>query len=206
MGRSFTSTARRKQIVEAAIDVIADHGYDRATFTRITAHAGLSSPRMISYHFAGKAELIRQIVADVYRDAAGFIEAAVADATDPSDRLRSYIRANLEFVRDHPRWIAAITRIGDRLTHDDGEPYTSADVQEPGLRGIEPILRAGQADGRFRDFDVRAMALLIRGAIDIAAQRISGGHDIDVDGYAAELVTSVDRATRREPGDRKPRP
>jgi AcrR family transcriptional regulator len=56
--RTFTESARRAQIVAAAIDVIADGGYASASFAAIARRAGLSSTGLISYHFASK-EILR---------------------------------------------------------------------------------------------------------------------------------------------------
>ena len=55
------AAARREQIVAAAIEVIAAAGFAQASFARIAEHAGLSSTRLISYHFAGKADLMATV-------------------------------------------------------------------------------------------------------------------------------------------------
>jgi hypothetical protein len=56
--RSLTATARRAQIIAATIETIAELGYGQASFGRIAERAGLSSTRLISYHFADKQELL----------------------------------------------------------------------------------------------------------------------------------------------------
>src|SRR5215470_5894385 len=63
--RTFTESGRRAQIVTAAIEVIADVGFAKASFSRIAKHAGLSSTGMISYHFAGKDDLLAACVAEI---------------------------------------------------------------------------------------------------------------------------------------------
>ena len=63
--RSVTATARRAQIVAATVAVIAEEGYAQASFARIAQRAGLSGTRLISYHFAGKADLVAAVVEDV---------------------------------------------------------------------------------------------------------------------------------------------
>ena len=62
----------------AAVETIAELGYAKASFVQIAKRAGLSSPGLISYHFANKDDLISQVVAEVY--AAG--GAAVAPRSD----------------------------------------------------------------------------------------------------------------------------
>jgi AcrR family transcriptional regulator len=55
---TITERARRAQIVTAAIGTIAELDYAGASFKQIAARAGLSSTGLISYHFAGKQELV----------------------------------------------------------------------------------------------------------------------------------------------------
>ena len=62
--RTFTETARRAQIVAAAIDTIAELGYGQASLARIAETAG-TSKGVILYHFGGKDELIRELVAEL---------------------------------------------------------------------------------------------------------------------------------------------
>lgn len=197
MAHTFTGSARRAQIVRAAIETIAELGYDKASFARITERAGLSSPRMISYHFDGKDDLIRQIVLDVFQAGVEFIQARMEAEDSAAGRLRAYLEANLQFLREHPREMAALTEIGPHLSTDAGEPHTSASAQEPSVRGLETLLNAGRDTGEFRDFDTRSMAVLIRGAIEAAAQRLRGEPGLDFDAYSREVVTTFTLATRR---------
>lgn len=194
-GRTFTNAARRAQIVAAAIDTIAELGYAKASFAKITERAGLSSPRMISYHFADKDDLMHQIVREVFTAGAEFIGARMAVEETVAAKLRAYLEANLEFLRAHPREMVALTEIGPHVRDADGQPYTSQSTQEPGVRGLEELLTAGQRSGEFRDFDVRALAVMIRGAVDAAAQRLRGEPGLDFDTYTRELVTAFSLAT-----------
>ncbi|MER6053471.1 TetR/AcrR family transcriptional regulator [Streptomyces sp. NPDC001793] len=194
--RTFTNAARRAQIVAAAIETIAELGYTKASFARITARAGLSSPRMISYHFADKDDLMHQIVREVFTAGAEFIGARMAAEETAAGRLRAYVEANLQFLREHPREMAALTEIGPHVRDADGWPYTSQSAQEPSVRGLEELLSAGQRGGEFRDFDVRSMAVMIRGAVDAAARRLRGEPGLDFDTYAREVATAFTLATR----------
>ncbi|MFC5835908.1 TetR/AcrR family transcriptional regulator [Nonomuraea insulae] len=192
---SVTNTARRAQIIRAAIDTIAELGYEKASFARITERAGLSSPRLISYHFAGKQDLIMAIVEDVYRAGAQFMIDRMEEQGTAAGRLQVYVETNLEFLRDHPKEITALTELGSHLRNTSGEAYTSAEHQEPGVRGLEELLREGQRAGEFRDFDTRSMAVMIRSAIEAAASRLNGPYAIDIGAYTREVVTAFLAAT-----------
>ncbi|WP_344854824.1 TetR/AcrR family transcriptional regulator [Amycolatopsis ultiminotia] len=197
MERTYTNEARRAQIVRAAIETIAEIGYPKASFARITRHAGLRSPRMISYHFADKDDLIHQILVDVLAEAARFIGERTAAAGTATERLRAYLEANLHFLRDHPAEIAALTEIGPHLRNTDGEPYTSSSAQEVSVQDLATLLRGGQASGEFRDFDVRSMAVLLRGAVEAAAVRLRDDESFDFETYVREVVTTSALAVRR---------
>ena len=66
--------------------------------------------------------------------------------------------------------------------------------------GIEAILRKGQADGDFADFDVPTVAWVIRHAIDGVQQRRTREPGFDFEVCIRELTEFFCRATaRKEP-------
>jgi hypothetical protein len=65
------------------------------------------------------------------------------------------------------------------------------------LAPVEAILRGGQQAGKFRAFDPRVMAAVLQRAIDGLPFLLETRPDLDLDGYAAELVTMFALATRR---------
>lgn len=85
---TFTERARRAQIIECAIDTITEVGFARASLTEIGQRAGISKGG-VAYHFAGKAELLEQVVIDVYTRAGEAITSRVATETTAADCLRS---------------------------------------------------------------------------------------------------------------------
>ncbi|NKY08709.1 helix-turn-helix transcriptional regulator, partial [Cellulomonas hominis] len=52
-----TTPARRAQIVRAAVESFATHGYERASLRDIAARAGVTHAAVLR-HFAGKDELL----------------------------------------------------------------------------------------------------------------------------------------------------
>ncbi|WP_410873293.1 TetR/AcrR family transcriptional regulator [Nocardia sp. A7] len=193
--RSFIEEARRAQIVTAAVETIAEVGYSRASMSRIAARAGISRG-LISYHFAGKAELIGQVMATVYADGAAFIAPMIDAETTPTAQLRAYIRSNLEYMRAHPARMVALVEIvtGGGLADLPGIDPTESDRQM--LLPLVELFTAGQAAGEFREFDVTVMARIVRGVIDAVPTALSHDPDLDIDRYLREITTAVDLATR----------
>ncbi|HEY3750339.1 MAG TPA: TetR family transcriptional regulator [Pseudonocardiaceae bacterium] len=186
---SFTATARRAQIVAAAIETIAELGYHKASFARIAERAGLSSTRLISYHFAGKDDLIEQATVSVFVEIERFLTDRMAAESTPTGTLRAYICANIEFIAEHPTEMDALASI---LLH--GQAATSHD-ETRSLDALRGILLAGQESGEFRDFDTAVMALAIRRSIE--SYPYLAAH-LDAAGYAREVATLFDQATRSQ--------
>jgi len=189
--RSATASARRAQIITATIAVIAEEGFGHATFARIAEHAELSSTRLISYHFAGKDELVHAVVAHVFERIGRFMYERVAAAADAPGRLRAYIEGNVEFIATHRAEMKALLEI----LLGGGLPADPAGFGKASSH-VESILREGQADGVFRDFDPRVMATAVHRSIEGLAFLLYAEPDLDTTAYAGELVTLFELGTR----------
>jgi AcrR family transcriptional regulator len=189
--RTFTETARRAQIVAAAIEVIAEVGYHRASFARIAKQAGLSSTGLISYHFADREELIDEVASAVVGDVSAFMAGRMAAVERAGEALRIYIEANVEFIGTHRSKMQALLDI----FMNGGFHYNTASERVV-VSPIESILRAGQETGEFRRFDPKVMATLIQRAIDGLPFLLAAEPGVDVPAYAVEVATVFDLATR----------
>jgi AcrR family transcriptional regulator len=214
---SVTGTARRAQIVAATIDTIADLGYRQASFARIAERAGLSSTRLISYHFAGKDDLIGAVVGRVYAELGAFMGERMSGKAAGREALATYIRSLVEFIAEHPGPMQALMSVflEHHFEEDAGKGGGGAEGSEGGGAGggksydadadrrarapLEDLLSAGQRAGEFRDFDVFVMASTVQRALDGLPYLLRSAPDLDLGTYADELVTLFDLATRRSP-------
>ncbi|MDT0459594.1 TetR/AcrR family transcriptional regulator [Streptomyces sp. DSM 41527] len=193
---SFTETGRRAQIVAAAIEVIADVGYHRASFAKIAERAGLSSTGMISYHFDGRDDLMREVVAEVMRLAEGYIRPRIEAHESYAARLRASIEGNLDLFAEYPNHLAAIVEILANLRGGDPGMVTFLDSTEANLAVQVEQIRKAQRAGEFCDFDPWVMMRAIRAAIDDVVRRATHDPDLDVRAAGRELADLFDRATR----------
>ncbi len=58
------------------------------------------------------------------------------------------------------------------------------------------MLRQGQTDGEFRDFDVRVLAATVQRAVEALPFQFAAEPDLDCTAWAHQLVVLVDLATR----------
>jgi AcrR family transcriptional regulator len=180
----------------AAIDTIAEIGYGQASLARIAERAGISKG-VISYHFAGKDDLIREIVADVLARAETFMLPRILAASSGAGMLRSYIESNLAFMRENRNNLLAFRDIFINARADDGSPLFDEKSLDHLVTSLQQLLTHFQAAGDFRrDFDPVVMALAIRGAIDQVPPRMAHYPDLDIDHHACEVRGRQDHHDR----------
>ncbi len=195
--RTFTENARRAQIVEAAIQTIAELGYGRASFAQIAKRAGLSSTGLISYHFANKDEVITQVVTEAHAALGQFVGQRVQAQTTAAGMLRAYIEAVVDFIASHGMQMQALLQIFLNFRPTSGGRSYDATTEQMVVSEVENILRHGQDGGEFRQFDARVMAVTIQRAVDGLPFLLETYPDTDLGAYARELVMLFDLATRQ---------
>lgn len=196
-GGTFTSAARRAQFVAAAIDTIAEVGYARASLGRIAERVGVSKG-VISYHFAGKDELVRAVIADIAARGGAFIyERAMTLPTAP-ERLRAWIESNLEYLATHREEMVAFFEITAGSRGDASVSAAVAELTTGVAAAMREMLADGQASGEFReDFDPQAVVMAIMAVVEAVPPRMARDPAFDVARYGREVAGLFDAATRR---------
>ncbi|QVQ53433.1 TetR family transcriptional regulator [Spiractinospora alimapuensis] len=195
--RSFIEEARRTQIIEAAIETLAEVGYADASLARIARTAGISKG-VITYHFDGKDELIQQVVETVYLDIAGAVTPRVHAQPTAREALRTHLLEVARYMRPHRSRLQALGEIfasAHRPDADGTRRYNLTD-NEPIYQGLEELLRWGQETGEFRAFDRRVLAVTFQGALDTMFAYWVAYPDHDLEDHAWQLAEIFDRATR----------
>lgn len=194
---SFIATARREQIIQAAVRVLATKGYAGASLARIAEEAGVAKG-VVSYHFDGKDDLLEQVVVDAYTRGAQEITPQILAAGDAAGRLRAYLEGNITFLDRHRDQIVALGEVFLNLRRPDGRLRFDAEGSEQIAQPLADLLLAGQQTGEFADFDPRAVAYLIRDAIDGIGARVRLDPDYDIAAFGRELINFAERAIHRQ--------
>jgi len=196
---SFIEKARRAQIVECAIETIAEVGYAQASLGQIAKRAKISKG-VISYHFANKEELLEQITIEYYMAWQAYIAPRIEAQKSPKEKLRVYIESNLAFVDEHRQHVIAVIETVSNKRTDDGKFQFAAEHDAAIILPIENILTLGMQEGIFREFtkpSARVMALTIRNAIDGFTLELMRNPELNILEYTRELVTIFDKSTKK---------
>ena len=193
---TFTEAARRQQIVRATIEVLAESGYGAASLAAIAARLGISKG-VISYHFAGKDELMREVVGSVLGDAAAFMGARVTTAQPATQQLRAYVTSNLEFLATHRQQIRALTEVLNSAPPATGGAPMYEAGGEQAVQVLTTLLAAGQRNGEFGDFSAAVAARSLRASIDAVSGLLRQDPGADLDNYARDLLALFERGIAR---------
>ena len=195
--RSFVETARRAQIVDCAIDTIAEVGFAKASVDQIAKRAGVSKG-VITYHFPSKEGIVDAIVETVVAAGRAHMEPRIMAETSAAGRLRAYIESNLEFIDANRKPLVALVEIAMSARRVDGSPVIGPKSLAQRVAGLEALLRDGQRRGEFRRFNTRVVALTVIQAIDGVPPLLRREADLDLKLHAEELATVFALATRKQ--------
>jgi TetR/AcrR family transcriptional regulator, fatty acid metabolism regulator protein len=200
-GRTFIETARRAQIVAAAIDALAELGYGQASLARIAERAG-TSKGVIIYHFGSKDDLVREVVAELSAKGRAYMGPRLGAESTGAGMLRTYIEANMAFIRENRSHVAAVVEIALNARSTDGSPLYDMSIREEGAEALRQLLVYFQGTGEFRaGFDPAVMAMAIRATLDAVPARLARDPDLDLDHYGRELADLFQIVTRPEGSD-----
>ncbi|WP_270571699.1 TetR/AcrR family transcriptional regulator [Bacillus glycinifermentans] len=187
---------RRLQIIEDAIQVLAEEGYANASIGNIAKKGGISKG-VVTYHFPNKMQLMKAVVEHSYGLAAPYMEKFMDGLDSAPATLRAYIESNLRFMFEHPKYVTAIIEVVSNLRTESGELYYK-DEDESIYEPLIDIFKWGQeTEGSFREFSPLIMARTVRSVIDSLGPKIAN-HDIsDMESTISEIVDTFDYATRK---------
>jgi AcrR family transcriptional regulator len=90
---------RRKQLLDVAGALFAEHGFHRASMEQLADAAGVSKP-VLYQHFPSKRDLYLALVADAVAEMEEQVRKALDGTTDNRTRVHGAISAYFDFVED----------------------------------------------------------------------------------------------------------
>lgn len=194
---SFVEKARRQQVVAAAIETVAEFGYANASLARIAERAGISKS-VISYHFAGKNDLLNQVVTGFFEDAWEYMSQRLDVQTSYMGKMLAWVESQLAYFALHrSAFLAVIDIVVNHRNPDGSKPFAEAEKEE--IVALTEILDAGQGAGEFRPLDSASVAVVVVQCIDGALTRWIDADHSDLEVQSSALVDFVEHAIRKEP-------
>lgn len=160
----LTRSARRQQLLDAALDVFAEQGYHAAAMDEIAERAGVSKP-VLYQHFPGKLELYQDLLTTHADIMVATVAAALEASSDNEERVHGAVAAYFDFVAGAGRAYRLIFSADLR-----SEPDVAAVVDGTARRCIDLIAEAVTADSGLDRARARLLAVGLVGLSRVAAQ------------------------------------
>lgn len=138
-----------KAMLDAAIDLILEHGTDKTTLAAIGEKAGYSRG-LATYRFGSKAGLFDEVCKSISRGWLDYLQVGVGDEIG-IDAMCAALDAFFRFVSDSPREARVLQILYCGAASPKSEyRQTSASIHQRQQDDVADWVRAGQAEGSIR--------------------------------------------------------
>jgi AcrR family transcriptional regulator len=148
---------RRRALVQAAFNQIAERGFEGLRTREVAAEVGVNIATL-HYYFPSKEALIRGVVELSMQR----FRSTLAPHGSPSDQLRNHLRAVRRLLRDEPQLGSVMAELALRSTRDPAIAEILEGTNEAWHRTVRGLLRRAASDGDLRpELDSDEVASLV---------------------------------------------
>ena len=184
---------RRREILEATWQLIADRGYHAVRVADIASVCGTSTGT-IHYYFPGKQDVLTEALRHCVQQAFDRQQAALQSVTGAKQRLLELIELQLpEPGTVRSEWLIWIQFWAEAALRPELQPIHN-DFYARWHEAVLRLIIRGQADGQFRDVDPAEATQRFTALTDgLAIQLLSGAPGMDLPTMRRLLVDFVER-------------
>jgi TetR/AcrR family transcriptional regulator len=153
--------SRREGILQAAEDVFAERGYDRARLDDVAHRVGIRRASLL-YHFKDKAALYGAVLDSIFED---LVEPyrRVLDGDGPAGlRLEQTVDAWLDVTARRPNIVRIMLRETANGWSEHGRPW--AERAKPIMQALVDVIEKGQAEHSLRRTNGVHVLMVLTGA------------------------------------------
>ncbi len=191
-------TARQLQIIDAAIELIAEEGIQKLTIKNLSAKVNLTEGA-IYRHFTSKMEILLGIL-KLFKKQKDELVARIADKNLSSlDQLKQTFEQHFIQFSSKPA-LAAIIFAEEIFQNEKQLADSIASIMEANQKVLEDIIARGQKNNEIRDDILKEqLALIILGAIRlIVAKWHLFGYQFDLKEEGMDLYFSMNKMIAKQ--------
>lgn len=188
--------ARRREILDAALELIHAKGYDQMTIDDVLARLGMSKGAL--YHYFGSKQALLEGIVDAMTETATLpLRAVVADdSLDAVAKLHAYFGASASWKANNPVAVATLMV----LWRDENALFRQKLARESmrtSVPMLEAVIRQGCDEGAFDTGFPSEAAMFIAGLDGVLADAFAvaieqdGSRGVDVSGPRAQGVVDA---------------
>jgi AcrR family transcriptional regulator len=153
---------KKKNLIETAVRLFAEQGYDGTTTLQISREAGVTEP-LIYYHFKGKEELFTSILNEAFDEYVGRLEALPGDTATEFAKIENLIHVTQQAVEEMPRRTRLVmSSCPARIKDPEHVCYSRMiGIYKWYQNYLTRCLEKGIARGEFKDVPVKETAFVL---------------------------------------------
>lgn len=185
---------KKQKLIETAIRLFAEQGYDGTTTLQISREAGVTEP-LIYYHFKGKEELFTSILNDAFDEYSTRLEALPKQTPTEFAKIENLIHATQQAVIEMPRRTQLVMSSCPARIKDPNHVCSSRmnGIYEWHRTYLTRCLEKGMASGEFKSVPVAETVFVVISMINGMTRQHSL---LDNRGIDAVRVAAVDFCRR----------
>lgn len=153
---------KKKNLIDTAVRLFAEQGYDGTTTLQISREAGVTEP-LIYYHFKGKEELFTHILKGAFDEYVGRLEALPLDTPTEFEKIENLIHVTQQAVEEMPRRTRLVmSSCPARIKDPEHVCYSRMiDIYEWHYDYLIRCLETGIASGEFCEVPINETAYVL---------------------------------------------
>jgi AcrR family transcriptional regulator len=156
---------RRAEILQAAFEAFAEHGYDRTTMDDIVRRSGLSKGTLY-WHFKNKRDLFLAVVNMAMDQMASGFGSLLQEDRPVADRIREAFDQAAVFFVENKNWIGLLVDAFFQSYKNAEAQEIMREAYEHFIQMITVVIEQGIERGEFRPVDPRQIAVVLMGGGD----------------------------------------
>ena len=198
--KSNERAARRRAILDSAIEIFAEHGFFAARTRDIAAGAGVAEGTIYLY-FDSKDDLLLTAFRDKVREFSASVQALLGGDLPFAERLTRFIEHQFRSIEQDPALATVLLMETRQSSKFYGEPVR--DVLRGYATAVDTLLASGREQKALRaDLDVPLARRVLIGALEeIELDWLLGERQRPLSALAPQVADTLFRGIAAEPGD-----
>ncbi len=184
-GTRLPRLARRRQLLDAAMEVFVARGYHAAAMDEIAERAGVSKP-VLYQHFPGKQDLYLALLDESVETLIGAVADAIRSTTDNRQRVTATFAAYFEYVAEHSGTFRLVFE-----SDFTSEPAVRARLAEADRTCADLISQVIKEDAGLADDEAYLLSIGLLGMAQVSARYWLSTRDAIPREAAEQLVSRL---------------
>jgi AcrR family transcriptional regulator len=163
-GNRLPRLARRRQLLDAALEVFVARGYHAAAMDEIAERAGVSKP-VLYQHFPGKQELYLALLDESVERLIESVDAALRSTTDNRQRVNATFAAYFGYVAEHTGTFRLVFE-----SDFTSEPAVAERLEAVNRRCADMISQVIKEDAGLADDEAHLLSIGLLGMAQVSAR------------------------------------